>query len=476
MKKSKRNKIIKIVAASVLSITTVVGYMIYLDLSSYKGGIQEPFTESVPFITNSFNNKDGFELHQPNGTHIQIPKNAFQDANGKLVKGNVELKFREFHTAESILMSGIPMQMLNDRNQYMESLGMMELRAFKDGKELSLKSGKKVKVDLASTAKPTKDFKLYFLEDDKQWKETGSFVTVNNDRRDNALANLPPISSIPETPESPELDANDIVFVLNGNTKHSPHLKPYKGVEWKLVTKPGEEVPYWAFRLNWDKIKIKPVKGEKRLFDITFKYSKKTHDEKTVKHAVTIQAVPQLTGKELRLAKKQYKEEYANFEVLLEKIALEQEKLALEQERLGLESSVLNRFEINKLGIANVDCLYKLDVYVQVQLKFDFENNVSPKFTKVRMFMVMEEINSVVKYNAFDWDEVSVIDTRTELIMVLPGGIVARVSPEEFQKKINTSTVSKHFTNTFYFETEKMTMEEYLKSQKENSAGTPMFL
>ena len=59
--------------------------------------------------------------------------------------------------------------------------------------------------------------------------------------------------------------------------------------------------------------------------------------------------------------------------------------------------------------------------------------------------------------------------------MVLPGGVVARVSAEEFKKKINTTTTSKHFTNSIYFETEKMTMKEYLKSQKENSAGTPMF-
>ena len=89
--------------------------------------------------------------------------------------------------------------------------------------------------------------------------------------------------------------------------------------------------------------------------------------------------------------------------------------------------------------------------------------------------MVMEEINAVVKYNAFDWDEVSVIDTPTELIMVLPGDIIARVSAEEFKKKINTTTISKHFTNSIYFETEKMKMEEYL-NKKEESRAVPMFL
>lgn len=459
MKNSKKNKIIKIVAASVLSITTVVGYMIYLDLSAYKEGIQEPFTESVPFITSSFNNKDGFELHQPNGTHVAIPKNAFVDENGKAVKGNIELKFREFHTAESILMSGIPMQMLGERNKYMESLGMMELRAFKNGKELSLKKGKSINVDLASTEVPNKDFNLYLLEGDKQWKETGSFKTVNNDRRDSAFVNLPPL---PETPESPDPDSTDVVFTLNG-----AHLKAYKGVEWRLVKSKNEPVPYWAFRLNWDKIKVEEVKGKKKLFDLTFNYSQKNYRGKRVKHTFTARARPLLTGKELKLAKAAYKEEFENYQLMAA-------KLELEEERLEQESSVLNRFSINKMGVFNIDKVKDLNVYAMVELEFDFQANVSAEFNKVMVMMVMEEINTVVKYSAFDWDDVSVIDTHTELIMVLPDGIIARVSAEEFKKKINTSTVSKHFTNSIYFETEKMTMKEYL-NKKKNSRAVPMF-
>lgn len=459
MKNNKRNKIIKIAATSVLSITTLVGCMVYLDLSAYKEGINEPFTESIPYVTRSFNNKDGFELHQPNGTHVAIPENAFVDEKGKTVKGNIELKFREFHTAESILMSGIPMQMLDERNEYMESLGMMELRAFKNGKELSLKKGKSINVDLASTETPNKDFNLYLLEEDKQWKETGSFKTVNNDRRDSAFANLTPL---PETPESPDPDSTDVVFTLNG-----AHLKAYKGVEWRLVKSKNEPVPYWAFRLNWDKIKVEEVKGKRKLFDLTFNYSQKNYRGKTVKQTFTARARPLLTGKELKLAKAAYKEEFENYQLMAA-------KLELEEERLEQESSVLNRFSINNMGVFNIDKVKSLDVYAKVELEFDFQANLSAEFNKVMVIMVMEEINAVVKYNSFDWDDVSVIDTHTELIMVLPDGIIARVSAEEFKKKINTSTVSKHFTNSIYFETEKMTMKEYL-NKKKKSRAVPMF-
>ena len=79
-------------------------------------------------------------------------------------------------------------------------------------------------------------------------------------------------------------------------------LKPYKGVEWRLIPKSKREpVPYWAFRLNWDKIKINEVKGKKKLFDLTFNYSQKNYSGKTVKQTFTARARPLLTGKELEV-------------------------------------------------------------------------------------------------------------------------------------------------------------------------------
>ena len=41
------------------------------------------------------------------------------DKNGNLITENVVVKFREFHDAKSILLSGIPMQMNDQRNNYM---------------------------------------------------------------------------------------------------------------------------------------------------------------------------------------------------------------------------------------------------------------------------------------------------------------------------------------------------------------------
>jgi hypothetical protein len=466
MKKQKRNKIIAIASCSFLMAMTLVGYIVYLDLSKCQEGIQEPFSESVPFVTQTFDVKDGFELHQTSGTHISIPKNAFMDDKGNVVKGKVEIKFREFHTAESILFSGIPMQMIDNRDSYMESLGMMELRVFQNGNELSLNKGKSIQVDLATTGVSNSDFKLYFLEDDKQWLETGNFSTVNNDRRDSAFANLP---AIPDMPNSPKADSTDIVFVLDGSHSISPHLKSFKGVEWKLIPSQNEPIPFWAFRLNWDKVKINPIKESNGEFELTFEFKQKNYKDKIIKQSITIKAKPILTGKELKLAMKSYEEEYAKYEVMLAKIEME-------EERLEQESSVLNRFSMNNLGIFNIDVLKNLESYAKIELEFDFESTVSPVFNKIIVLMVMEDINSVVKYNAFDWDDVSVSNTSIELIMVLPGGIVARVSPEEFSKKVNSKTTSQHFTNKFYFNTEKIPVDDFIKSRTLENKTKPRFI
>ena len=56
--------------------------------------------------------------------------------------GEVEFRFREMHKASEIFLSGIPMQMNEDRTKHLQSMCMVELRVFKGGQELALKEGK----------------------------------------------------------------------------------------------------------------------------------------------------------------------------------------------------------------------------------------------------------------------------------------------------------------------------------------------
>ena len=112
-------------------------------LKKYEVGIQEPIKNGLPFEIHKFNTEEGLVFHRPNGTHIEIPANSIVDKNGKEVMGEVEFRFREMHKASEIFLSGIPMQMNEDRTKHLQSMGMVELRVFKGGEELALKEGKK---------------------------------------------------------------------------------------------------------------------------------------------------------------------------------------------------------------------------------------------------------------------------------------------------------------------------------------------
>ncbi len=464
MKTTIKKKIIISASLLMMLVGSVAGYMYYLYLSTYPVGIDQPFAGTIPFESQVFNADSGLIFHRPTGTHIEIPANAFEDSDGNIVKGKIELKFREFHSGDAILLSGIPMQQADERNMFMQSSGMVELRAFKDGKELNLSSNKTVNIDLASNERPTADHKLFYLKDDERWEEGGGYKTGNNVRRDSALSNLP---ERPIIPKDPEPDTSDFVFELSANYKLAPYLKPFRGVSWKIVVDQGEEIPYWALRVGWDNINLKEIDKKNNIYQIDFSWSRDTYKGSLVRESCSIKAVPLLKGKKLKEAKSNFLEEMKNYE----EVAALVEK---EEERLMEERALINSFAINQMGVFNIDAIKNFEVFARVELEFDFENEYSPIFNKVMLIMVMEDLNSVVKINAFKWDQIPFIDTSTELIAILPNGEVARVSPEDFRNKVNKETVKPLFTNKFHFTTERIKSEDYFEIKSDQGYARPM--
>ena len=72
--------------------------------------------------------KDTVILHQEN--RIQIPKNAFLNANGDIIKETVALDFRTLSNPLEIYLSGVPMTYnVAGEEQVFESAGMFEIRS-----------------------------------------------------------------------------------------------------------------------------------------------------------------------------------------------------------------------------------------------------------------------------------------------------------------------------------------------------------
>lgn len=95
------------------------------------------------------------------GTKVTFPANAFVDANGNPVSGNIEIQYREFRDQVDFFLSGIPMQYDSAQHTYQfVSAGMMEITGFINGQPVFLAKGKTVNVEFASKNQGTQ-FNLY---------------------------------------------------------------------------------------------------------------------------------------------------------------------------------------------------------------------------------------------------------------------------------------------------------------------------
>lgn len=85
------------------------------------------------------------------GSRLVVPAAAFMDDYGKLVEGEVEIKYREFHDFVDFFLSGIPMVYDSANVEYtMESAGMIEIYAEQNGKRVRMAPGKNISVEMIS--------------------------------------------------------------------------------------------------------------------------------------------------------------------------------------------------------------------------------------------------------------------------------------------------------------------------------------
>lgn len=153
----------------------------------HKNKFVKPPIETLKIPNTSFQmeSEAGGSVITESGTKIDIPQDAFIDADGKAVTGPITLSYREFKTPIDILLSGIPMTYDSGGivNQF-QSAGMFELYASQNNKELSLKPGKTIEMKFVSTdTSNTYNFYQY-SEKDSNW-----VYKSNADKTQNLVTN-----------------------------------------------------------------------------------------------------------------------------------------------------------------------------------------------------------------------------------------------------------------------------------------------
>jgi hypothetical protein len=114
--------------------------------------VDQPLEKAVArFASFRVDVNQGGVYEYESGSRLVVPAAAFMDDRGKLVEGEVEIKYREYHDFVDFFLSGIPMVYDSANVKYtMESAGMIEIYAEQDGKRVRMAPGKNISVEMIS--------------------------------------------------------------------------------------------------------------------------------------------------------------------------------------------------------------------------------------------------------------------------------------------------------------------------------------
>ncbi len=396
----------------------------------------------VPFITYIVPVKEGMTFETPTGTTVKIPADAFVDKDGKPVEGKVDIKFREFHDASDIIVSGIPMHD-PETGEYMETGGMFEIAGEQNGQEIFVKADKDIKINLASYNKGD-DFNFFELDKKKcHWDDEGRMEKEKpNAKRAKALAELE--KSMPLKPVKPakkSLKDDRQYFELDVNYSKFPTLAAFSDVIWQYSGQGVDiEKEKWVFESNWDNISIH--ESETGYFEL-----KLSNDKKTISTFVQ----PVLAGKD-------YEKSLAEFtEKSMKEYEKIKEEVRLKRERLNYQAEMQRALSISGFGTFNCDRWKSLpNINCNAEFTFDELAGVSDDILKeIKFYLVMKNRKGVIPYTTRGFYKFFIPkDGDNALLAVIPGGKVALFTNEDFKnldfdkiKKTNSAVIDMRTTD-----------------------------
>lgn len=136
------------------------------------------------FVSKKVSARKGATIHlKKSKSTLYIPKNAVVDKNGDPVKGAYELQYRELRDRADMAFSGLPMNYKDQETaEGVNSVGILEVRAFQNGEELQIAPDKALNLDY-EVNKRAKNLDLYHL-DEKAETWTATSEVINLPKRD----------------------------------------------------------------------------------------------------------------------------------------------------------------------------------------------------------------------------------------------------------------------------------------------------
>lgn len=379
------------VAAAAAACILVVSYWFWEGERDYDE-LQAAYFEKLPyvnpplpavqptFVSFTLDNERGGRLMYNTGSSLEVPPLAFVDSRGEVVSGEITLRYREMHDFVDFFLAGIPMVYDSGGVLYtLESAGMIEVYAEKNGEPLNLAHDKHIGVELVSrvNTSPTLEiptgFNIYRLDEEaRNWRYVAvdhmrpldeepifpraggeltaverAYMTYTQElqaiekRRDEQLAALErayPMPSKPVAPRKPSPDRH--VFELDLSELSRPvgdaatnqarrELKAmyqnYNRMLWELS--PRSTISAEQIQREFGEVENIRIQSEGNgEYQITL--------EKDGRN-VSFYALPVLTGSEYQQASEQYQRDLAEWEN-----AVAAREQLLEQKRREIEAAI----------------------------------------------------------------------------------------------------------------------------------------
>ncbi|AWH86153.1 hypothetical protein HYN59_14000 [Flavobacterium album] len=362
--------------------------------------VEKPATET-PLIAQasprSFFNTDNLSLQEftieasgkatvkgKNGTKLDIPANAFVDADGKPVKGKVTVQLKEALNMADIVLGGLA-TMSGDK--ILESGGMVYVNATSGGKPLFLADSKKIEITMPAKKK-VPGMQIFSGEESKDgtinWVDPKNIIApnevmvarqkeliVNDDQLDNnnydILAPIAPLKPV----EYKKSDGVTINLVFP-HPEYFPEFSYFKNVKWKLTDPQNYKKPVDG--TQWEHVALAKAKTEG-----TYTLTLTAEGKPTLSYEV----IPVFEGQDFKKAMAEYEKAIERIEKqkkeMEEKERIRRKKQELEKQKISIAESYI--FSIDKMGWANCDKFYNdpkaKDVIVEINISDKQKSDVA---------------------------------------------------------------------------------------------------
>jgi len=190
-----------------------------------------------------FDASKSFALHTKEGSVVYIAENSFQFKDGSELEGDVEISFKEYHNVIDVIKSRVKMSYDSAGVRYhLQSAGMFDVSGESEGREVELKAGKSLQVDLLTNTNGGK-FNFYKFENDS-WNFVHKDMSFSNqderrvaDLEESILNVNNRIKEITtEMPLKPKrIDNNKLNVKIDFNAEEFPELAAFNDVLFEFV-------------------------------------------------------------------------------------------------------------------------------------------------------------------------------------------------------------------------------------------------